>query len=59
MFDATYEDIVEETGCLRKCNYIKYDVVKEETEKITWNTTKWLSEFFVFTNSENIQIRWF
>ena len=57
LFDATYDAIVAETGCLRKCNYMKYEIVKEQTVPITWNTTEWLSEFYVFTESENIMIR--
>merc|ERR1712110_983192 len=45
------------TGCIQKCSYIKYEVVKVNEQKITWNTTKWLSEFYVYTDSENLEQR--
>ena len=57
LFDAPYDKIEEKTGCVRKCNFIKYEIVKQETVRIDWNTTKWISEFYLFTDSENVEIR--
>ena len=31
--------------------------MKQETVHIDWNTTQWISEFYIFTNSENVEIR--
>ena len=57
LFDATYDDIVGRTGCLQKCSYNKYEVVDLKSEEITWNTTEWLSEFYVYTDSDHVTER--
>ena len=57
LFDATYDDIVARTGCLQKCSYNKYEVVDLQTEEISWNTTEWLSEFYVYTDSDHVTER--
>ena len=36
---------------------MKYEIVKQDEIEITWNTTNWISEFYIFTNSENVEIR--
>ena len=57
MFDASYDEIVSKTGCLQKCNFMTYDIVKKLETDITWNTTKWISEFYVYTDSEHVEIK--
>ena len=58
MFDASYNELLNTTGCIQKCSYIKYEIVKVNEQKITWNTTKWLSEFYVYTDSDNLEERY-
>ena len=57
LFDASYDELINATGCIQKCSFIKYEIVKVNEQKITWNTTKWLSEFYVYTDSDNLQER--
>ena len=56
LWDASYSDIVDRTGCIQKCSFFKYEIVKQKTEKITWktNTTRWLSEFYIYTHSDHV-----
>ena len=58
LFDASYNELLNTTGCIQKCSYIKYEIVKINEQKITWNTTKWRSEFYVYTDSDTLEERW-
>ena len=57
LFDATIHDITVETGCLQRCTFMKYDIKKHKNTKITWNTTRWISEFYVYTDSEHVEMK--
>ena len=56
LFDATIHDITLETGCIHRCSFMKYEIRKHEDIPITWNTTKWVSEFYVYTDSSHVLV---
>ena len=58
MLDATYDEFVTETGCLQKCNFMEYEFTNKLENDITWNTTKWISEFYVYTASKHVETRY-
>ena len=47
--EASANKIREKTGCGRKCSTMKYEVLLENSFDITWNSTKWISEFYIYT----------
>ena len=47
--EASFDKIKEKTGCGRKCSAMRYEVVEENNFDITWNSTKWISEFYIYT----------
>ena len=51
---ATFDEIVEKTGCGQKCLKIEYKLVLEDNFDITWNSTKWLSEFYIYTYDKGV-----
>ena len=57
LFDASIHDITEKTGCLQKCTFMRYDIRKQKDTPITWNTTNWVSEFYVYTDTEHVEIK--
>ena len=57
LFDASYNELLNTTGCMQKCSYIKYEIVKVNEQKIKWNTTNWISEFYVYTDSDHVEER--
>ena len=57
MIDATYDEFVNKTKCLQKCNFMDYEFDNKFDTDITWNTTKWVSEFYVYTASKHVEIR--
>ena len=58
MIDASYDEFVSETGCMQKCNFMEYRFVKKIETDITWNITNWISEFYVYSNSEHVELRY-
>ena len=57
LFDANINNITKVTGCLQRCTFMTYDIRKQKDIPITWNTTKWLSEFYVYTDSEHVEMK--
>ena len=57
LFDASYTDVVQQTGCVVKCSHLRYDIVKHREEEITWNTSKWISEFYIYSDSDHLEVR--
>ena len=51
---ATFGEIVEKTGCGQKCLKIEYKLVLESNFDITWNSTKWLCEFYIYTYDKGV-----
>ena len=52
MLDASYDEFISKTGCMQKCNFMKYEFVDILETDITWNTTKWISEFYLLMKSD-------
>ena len=52
--EASFDEIMEKTGCGRKCLEIEYNLVEQDNFDITWNSTKWLSEFYIYTYNEGV-----
>ena len=46
-----------ETGCPKACNFDKYKISRHVKEKISWNTTRWLSEFYIYPIYDKMEIR--
>ena len=46
--EASYDTIVNKTGCIRRCSEMKYEMMSEGSFDITWNSTKWISEYYVY-----------
>ena len=40
MLDASYDEFISKTGCMQKCNFMKYEFVDILETDITCNTTK-------------------
>ena len=59
LFDATYNEIIEKTGCMQKCSHFDYVIVDKREEIISWDKPKWISEFYAFTDSEIVEERHF
>ena len=57
LFDASYKDVVQQTGCVVKCPHLRYDIVKYREEEITWNTSKWISEFYIYSHTDHLEVR--
>ena len=57
LFDASYRNVVQQTGCVVKCSQLRYDIVKEREEQITWNTSKWISEFYIYSDTDHLEVR--
>ena len=57
LFGSPYSKILSQTGCPKKCIYEKYKILRHLKEKISWNTTNWLSEFYIYSSYDNIEIR--
>ena len=58
MLDASYDEFISKTGCMQKCNFMKYEFVDILETEITWNTTKWISEFYIYSDSKHVEIRY-
>ena len=52
--EASYDKIVEETGCERKCSGKEYKAMSKGSFDITWNSTKWISEFYLYSYSTGV-----
>ena len=48
MLDASYDEFISKTGCMQKCNFMKYEFVDILETDITCNTTKCISEFYLY-----------
>ena len=57
LFGSPYSKILEETSCPKKCKYTNYKILRHQREEITWNTTRWLSEFYIYQIYDAIETR--
>ena len=58
LYDASINEIINTTGCTQKCSYLHYELIRTTQKEMTGNSSKWLSELYVYTDSENVEERY-